>query len=163
MMIQDEELRDLYQTTGLERLQNLQMGLLHLEQWPGDQAVLEELRREIHSLKGDSKVMGLEAIARLTQQIEDIVRALQQGEATFTEAVGDRLYQGLQATGELLHEAATGEVGDVDIDAMLALLSSPLSGQPAPAPARHPISTLTTKSCGKSTAAPAKADCGLSR
>ncbi|NER84686.1 MAG: hypothetical protein F6K42_35250 [Leptolyngbya sp. SIO1D8] len=44
MMIQDEDLRSLYQATGIERLQKLQMGLLQLEQEPSNQVVLEELR-----------------------------------------------------------------------------------------------------------------------
>lgn len=123
-MIQDEELRSLYQTTGVERLQTLQMGLLNLEQNPGDRTVLEVLRREIHSLKGDSRIAGVEVIASLTQQIEDIIKAIQNDDLNFTLEVSDRIYYGLQATGQLLHEAATGESSDVDIEFTSKLLCS---------------------------------------
>ncbi|MGF1536190.1 MAG: Hpt domain-containing protein [Elainellaceae cyanobacterium] len=130
MMIQDEELRSLYQTTGLERLQKLQMGLMHLEQAPKDQTVLEELRREIHSLKGDSRIVGLEDIVNLSQQIEDIVKAIQHNDVAFTLEVSDRLYHGLEAAGQLVHEAATGEQGDVDFDTTFGLLGSVLDVKP---------------------------------
>ncbi|MBE7383481.1 MAG: Hpt domain-containing protein [Leptolyngbya sp. SIO1E4] len=138
-MIQDEELRSLYQTTGTERLQKLQMGLLHLEQEPNNPVVLEELRREIHSLKGDSNSVGLAAIATLAQQIEAIIKAVQRQELAFTLTVSDRLYQGLHAAGQLLHEAVSGEPGDVDLEHMLNLLGVVLeTATPAPIPLMPP-------------------------
>ena len=36
--------------------------MLHLEKRPNDAATLEELLREAHSLKGDSRSVGLETV-----------------------------------------------------------------------------------------------------
>ena len=127
MMILDEELRNLYQATGTERLQKLQMGLLHLEQEPHNRTILAELRRELHSLKGDSKSVGLEAIATLAEQMEAIVKAIQQQQIEFTLAVSDRLYQGLHVTGQLVHAVVAGEGDDGDFQQTVELLGAVLS------------------------------------
>ena len=130
MMIQDEELRSLYHTVGLERMQKLQAGLLDLEQQPTDVTVLETLRREIHSLKGDSNLVGLDQLTALSQQIENILKALQHRAIDFTLAVSDRLYAGIQTAEHLLHEAATGESSGVDFDTVHRDLSQLLIPQP---------------------------------
>ncbi|NET33387.1 MAG: response regulator [Cyanothece sp. SIO1E1] len=149
MIIQDEELRNLYAATGTDRLQKLQTGLLQLEQEPGDQTILEELRREIHSLKGDSRSVGLDTIATLAQQIEDIIKAVQHQDLQFTLELSDHLYQGIHATGQLVHEAVTGEVSDVDFEQMLDLLrvipisvTPSVSAAPAAEPTPAPTATI---------------------
>ena len=127
MMIQDEELRLLYQVTGAERLHKLQTGLLQLEQESNQPLLLEELRRELHSLKGDSRSVGLDAIATLTQQIEDIIKALQRQELEFTLELSDRLYQGLDIISQLMDEAITGEASGVDFEETLDFLGTVLA------------------------------------
>lgn len=127
MMIQDEELRLLYQTTGAERLQKLQAGLLQLEQASHHPSLLEELRRELHSLKGDSRSVGLDAIATLAQQIEDIIKALQRQELEFTLDLSDRLYQGLDTISQLIQEAITDEPHEVDFQPTSHLLGMVLA------------------------------------
>ena len=147
MMIQDEELRSLYQVTGIERLQKLQMGLVQLEQEPNNQGVLEELRREIHGLRGDSDSVGVIAIVTLAQQLESIIKAIQRQELAFTLEVSDRLYQGLDAAGQLLHEAVSGESGDVDLAQLQDLLRSVLetnSPVQPDGPVEHPSVDLPT-------------------
>ena len=127
MIIQDEELRSLYQMTGTERLHKIETGLLNLEQEPNNPAVIDELRREVHSLKGDSRSVGLDVIATLAQQIEDIIKGLQRQDIEFTVEVGDCLYQGLHIAGLLIHEAVTGESDDTDAQQMVDLLGADLS------------------------------------
>ncbi|MEO1351721.1 MAG: Hpt domain-containing protein [Cyanobacteria bacterium J06635_15] len=128
MIIEDETLRSLYQATGIERLQKLQTDLLALEQTPNDPAILNALQRELHSLKGDSKSVGLETIAQLVQQIEAVINAIQLQEVEFTIEVSDHLYQGLHTTEQLVHEAVTGEADGVEVDQMLDLLQALLDG-----------------------------------
>ncbi|HEY9797464.1 MAG TPA: Hpt domain-containing protein, partial [Leptolyngbyaceae cyanobacterium] len=56
-MIQDEELRTLYKEASADHIQKIEAGLLDLEKNPLDQAKLEQLLREMHSLKGDSRML----------------------------------------------------------------------------------------------------------
>ncbi|MEC4804691.1 MAG: Hpt domain-containing protein, partial [Jaaginema sp. PMC 1080.18] len=121
-MIDDEELRQLYKTASAEHLQKLEAGILHLEQNPDDKSPLSELLREAHSLKGDSRMLGVGDVETLTHQIEHLLGAINRDEMAMTAALSDRLYQGLDAIAHLVHEAVTGEVSNVQTFAILAQL-----------------------------------------
>jgi two-component system chemotaxis sensor kinase CheA len=122
MMIEDDEFREVYKTSTTERLQKLESGLIHLEKNPDDRAKLEELLREAHTLKGDSRMLGVNDVETLTHQMEECLVAVKRGEEAFTSALCDRLYQGLDAICKLVHEAVTGEEAGIDVFSVLAQL-----------------------------------------
>ncbi|MGD1950177.1 MAG: Hpt domain-containing protein, partial [Leptolyngbyaceae cyanobacterium] len=124
MIIQDEELRSLYQDTSTQRLDNLQTNLLQLEQDPHNSTILEDLRREFHSLKGDSRVVGLETVAILTKELEEIIKALQEQQFEYTLDISDCFYQGIYAIGQLVQEAVLGEPSDIDYNQTLDFLKA---------------------------------------
>jgi two-component system chemotaxis sensor kinase CheA len=122
MIIEDAELRELYKTTTKERLQKLEAGLIHLEKHPNDQTRLEEFLREAHTLKGDSRMLGVKDVETLTHQLEDCLAAVKRGETSLTGQLCDRLYQGLDAINKLVHEAVTGEAANINTFSILAQL-----------------------------------------
>ncbi|MBD1997053.1 Hpt domain-containing protein [Leptolyngbya sp. FACHB-541] len=122
MKIDDEELRDLYELSSQERLRRLEAGFLHLQEHPEDEAVLEELRRDAHSLKGDSRSVGVETVEAIIQQVEAILKTVQTKRVALTAMVSDRLQQGLHAVNMLVHEAVTGQQSEVDIPHIVELL-----------------------------------------
>ena len=81
MYIEDDELRDIYKTVTPERLQKLEDALMHLEKQPDDQAKLEEFLREAHTLKGDSRMLGVGDVETLTHQLEDCLAAVKGGKS----------------------------------------------------------------------------------
>jgi two-component system, chemotaxis family, sensor kinase CheA len=119
MMIEDYELRSLYQVSGKERLQKLEAGLLYLEKHPDDEVTLTELLREVHGLKGDSRSLGVEPVELLSHQFEEILRNIQRHKAGLTVEVSNSLYQGLVAIEQLVQEAVTGEPSGVKIEQVL--------------------------------------------
>jgi two-component system, chemotaxis family, sensor kinase CheA len=121
-MIEDEELRTLYKEASADHIQKIEAGLLHLEKNPLDQARLEQLLRETHSLKGDSRMLGVKDAETLTHQIEDILGAVKRGERTLTPQVFDRLYQGLDAVRKIAQEAVTGQSAGISVFHVLAQL-----------------------------------------
>ncbi|MFN6463921.1 MAG: response regulator [Nostoc sp. DedVER02] len=129
MMIDDEELRDVFKVASEEHLQNLDDGLLHLENHPDDLTVLEALMREAHSLKGDANMLGVKDVGTLAHQIEHILTQLKQqenpasslGNAT-TDSPYERLAHAIAAIRKLVHEAVTGEPARVDTFSVLAEL-----------------------------------------
>jgi two-component system, chemotaxis family, sensor kinase CheA len=123
MMIDDEELRNLYEFSSQEQLQRLKIGLLHLQQHPDDVAIFGELRQDAHSLKGDSRAVGVETVEPLIQQIEQILKLLQAQRLQFTSDLGDRLDRGIDAIGQLVQEAVTGRASDVHIPQVFDLLA----------------------------------------
>jgi two-component system chemotaxis sensor kinase CheA len=122
MMIEDVELRNIYKTASEEHVQNLEDGLLHLEKHPNDKARLEEVLREAHTLKGDSRMLGVNDVETLTHHLEDILAAVKRGEKTLSPQICDRLYQGVDAIRKLVHEAATGASAGVNVFYVLAQL-----------------------------------------
>lgn len=149
--IEDEEFRDIYRTTSEERLQKLEAGLLHLEKYPDDETTLEELLREAHSLKGDSRSADLESVETLTHAVEDVLLAIKHQQIVLTSEVSDRLYQGLDAIAFLVHEAVTGQHSNVDtpvvLKQLMAVVAAPPLPESIPVPAETPaaIPTIATQ------------------
>lgn len=122
MMIEDQELRALYKAASTEHIQKIEAALLHLEKNPQDQAKLEGLLREAHSLKGDSRMLGVNDAETLAHQMEEILGAVKRGERAFTSQLYDCLYEGLDAIRKIAHEAVTGQPAGVSVFHVLAQL-----------------------------------------
>lgn len=122
MYIEDEELRELYKTSSSEHLSKLESSTLILEKNPDDTAALEEFLREAHTLKGDSRMLGLDDIEMLVHHLEDCVEGIKAGKGEITPELCDRLYGGIDAIDRLAHEAITGETVEVDTFEVLASL-----------------------------------------
>lgn len=122
MIIADEELRNIFRTASEEHLQKLEDGLLHLEKHPDDQAQLEEVLREAHTLKGDSRMLGVDDVELLIHQLEETLGTVKRGESIFSALVCDRLCEGVDAIRQLVHEAVTGEPAGVNVFHVLAQL-----------------------------------------
>ncbi len=114
MFIEDEELRGLFKTASEEHLQQLDAGLLHLEKHPEDQACLENLMREAHSLKGDANMLGVREVGALAHEIEHVLGQVRRQEIAFSPELGDRVSEVLEVMGELVREAVTGERASVN-------------------------------------------------
>ena len=121
-MIEDEELRNLYKVASADHIEKIEAGLLHLEKNPLDGAKLEQLLRETHSLKGDSRMLGVKDAETLTHQMEDILGGVNRGERVLTPPVFECLYQGLDAIRKIATEAVTGQPAGVSVFHVLAQL-----------------------------------------
>ncbi|MUG98215.1 response regulator [Scytonema sp. UIC 10036] len=122
MMIEDEELRSLYKEASAEHIQKIEAALLHLEKNPQDNAKLEGLLREMHSLKGDSRMLGVKDAETLTHEMEEILGTVKRGEQVLTPQLFDCLYQGIDAVRKIAHEAVTGQPSGVSVFHVLAQL-----------------------------------------
>ncbi len=144
-MIEDQELREIYQVSGAEHVQNLETGLLTLEKDPNNIELLQTLLREAHSLKGDSRVIGVKAVEALSHRLEEILGRIKNGQMVWTQALGQRMYQTVGALGKLVHEAVTDEPSNVDPNQLLNLLSEFLPAldpqTPVPTPAPRELQT----------------------
>jgi two-component system chemotaxis sensor kinase CheA len=122
MYIQDEELRNVFKIASEEHIQKLEEDFLFLEKNPKDQAHLEEALREAHTLKGDARMLGISGVETLTHQVEDLLGAAKRGELELSGKMLDRLYLGLDAIRQLVHEAITDEEARISIFEVLAQL-----------------------------------------
>ena len=69
--------------------------LLALEHQPADKKQLEILMRAAHSIKGASRIMGLDLAVKVAHELEDNFVAAQQGKITITAAQTDILLEGV--------------------------------------------------------------------
>ncbi|HIK36988.1 MAG TPA: hybrid sensor histidine kinase/response regulator [Geminocystis sp. M7585_C2015_104] len=123
-MIEDAELREIYQVSGGEHVQNLEAGLLSLEKEPQNQELLATLLREAHSLKGDSRVVGVKSVETLAHQLEELFGGLKNGTLEWSKDLGDAMYTVVGALGKLVHEAVTDEASGVNPDQLSRLLEA---------------------------------------
>ncbi|AFZ43215.1 CheA signal transduction histidine kinase [Halothece sp. PCC 7418] len=130
-MIEDEELRVIYQSTSQEHLQQLEEGILNLEKNPSDLSALSELMREAHSLKGDSRILDLTEIEQLTHKVEDILGAVNRQEIIMTPELSDHLYQTLDAIAQLVETATSDAPSNIDANALLQQLDQLLNDPPS--------------------------------
>ena len=128
-MIEDLELRELFQTECEEHLQTLDDGLLRLDGNPQDSATIEEAFRAAHSLKGTARMLGVTDVETLAHHLEDELGAAKRGRGILTSSAIDRMYAGVDAMRELVVEAVTGVAAGVDVGHVLNQLkgSAPLN------------------------------------
>lgn len=119
-MIEDDELRSLYQVASSEHLANLESGLLFLEKNPQDKRKLEELLRIAHSLKGDSRMLGVKDAETLTHHLEEILSSIHKGRSSFSPSVFEILFTALDGIKSIAKEATTGEPSKVSVFHLVA-------------------------------------------
>ncbi|HEY6249448.1 MAG TPA: Hpt domain-containing protein, partial [Candidatus Angelobacter sp.] len=83
------ELRELFFESATELLQVLNEEGLELEKHPGDVEIIRQVRRTVHTLKGDSAACGYQELSDLAHQLEDLLTPEIAGhsQATLAEAV----------------------------------------------------------------------------
>ncbi len=67
------ELRELFFESATELLQVLNEEGLQLEKRPGDAEIIRQVRRTVHTLKGDSAACGYQELSELAHQLEDLL------------------------------------------------------------------------------------------
>jgi two-component system, chemotaxis family, sensor kinase CheA len=122
MFIDDEELRSLYEAASAEHLASIETGLLQLERQPSDRSPLKALLRDAHSLKGDSRMLGVVDAETVVHQMEEVLISIEQGELEVTPLICDSLYQGLDAVRKIAHEAVTGEPANLKLFQVVAAM-----------------------------------------
>jgi two-component system chemotaxis sensor kinase CheA len=104
-----------------------------VEQPRVDQALLDELFRSFHTLKGISGMVGLSAAEQLAHQMESYLRALRQGEVTLSTDGVEALIAGASMLEQVIsarrNEQALPEIERVVL--RLEAVASNVSSQPA--------------------------------
>ncbi|MFG3817019.1 response regulator [Limnothrix redekei] len=104
-IIDDRDLRELYRLSSGEHLQTLETGLLRFEQNSSDRDDFAELLRAAHTLKGDSRMLGVNHVEKLVHQVEHVLKQLQSQELSLTPLLAETLYNTLDAVKQLVQEA----------------------------------------------------------
>ena len=130
-MIEDTELRQLFKAESTEHLARLDDGLLRLEKNCTDQALLEDVFREAHSMKGAARMLGLFKIETAAHGLESILNTARKGETPLTPDVIERMTIALGDLRKLVQEALTGEPARTKSADSLNELQAPAALTPA--------------------------------
>ena len=115
-----------------EHLQSLNEGLLSLEENSEDVAVVNEIFRNAHTLKGMSATMGYNKIAELTHEMEDVLDLIRKEQLKLNEDIIDTLFKCLDSLEQMINSVGDGESEDVvDVTDLVATLSAISKGEAA--------------------------------
>jgi chemotaxis protein histidine kinase CheA len=119
-----------FQEVTADRLQKIQLGVLDLEKETADQAA-DDVARELHTMKGEARMLGLAAIGQLAHAAEDVLRAEREGK-TATEIATDVMLRACDVLSDLIEDLSSANTGNSASEDMVRALAE-VSGHPVPA------------------------------
>jgi chemotaxis protein histidine kinase CheA len=127
-----------FQEVSADRLQKIQLGILDLEKPTADQAA-DEVARELHTMKGEARMLGLAAIGQLAHAAEDVLRAERDGRAA-TEVATDLLLRACDTISDLLEDTEGAQSGTAASQEMVEALAAASGHSPPAIPGAKPVS-----------------------
>jgi two-component system chemotaxis sensor kinase CheA/two-component system sensor histidine kinase and response regulator WspE len=124
-----------FRETTADRIEKIQTALLDLEKGAGGPDNVQELQRELHTLKGESRIMGFVGISQVVHAAEDLLKAVLLKPSS--ESI-DALLKSCDAILPMIEVSADGgPEAKVQVDRLRGLLGEP-AGEAAPAAAPPP-------------------------
>lgn len=118
-----------------EHLETIEPNLLELEKTPDNLALLNDIFRPMHSLKGASGFLGLNRINQLAHKSENILDELRKGSMVVTSEIMDVILASTDALRQMIDNLeVTNAEGDVEIEHIMAQIDAIMAGDSAPQP-----------------------------
>lgn len=128
--VMDPELFSDFIIEAKEHLETIEPNLLELEKSPDNLALLNEIFRPMHSLKGASGFLGLNKINQLAHKAENILDELRKGEMVITSEIMDVILSATDALSQMINNLeGTSSEGDVEIESIMELIDSIMRGE----------------------------------
>jgi two-component system chemotaxis sensor kinase CheA len=156
------ELVGIYREDAREHLALLDAALLRLEREGHDPEVAASLLGPLHTLKGNSGMIGFTGVKDYVHRLEEVFGRARDGALVLDASALDRLLQGATALRQAVESscAAGREVSDLAAEkaALVALVESASAApeRPEPAAAPAPVATRAGAAAGHATLAPAR-------
>lgn len=103
----DEELLEIFVEEGRELLEALEQGYSDWQQSPNDEAVIDGIKRTLHTLKGSSRLAGVNPIGDLSHALESVYEWLLRSEVKADQRVQDLVRQAFDFLATQVEDAAT--------------------------------------------------------
>jgi two-component system chemotaxis sensor kinase CheA len=130
------ELVGIYLEDAREHLAVLDDTLLRLERDGPDPEVAASLLGPLHTLKGNSGMIGLIGVKDYVHRLEDALTRVRDGSLPLSPQSLQLLFEGASALREAIESVARPEGGPRGLETETAALDALLAGAPATAPAR---------------------------
>ncbi len=140
----EDEFRPLFIEEAKGHLERIASGLLALESAPDDQAAIDGIFREAHTMKGAAGMVGMMRVSRLAHRLEDLLVELRAGTRRSSPELTDAMLLVLDGMGRLIASPSSGDQDASDEAALERLL--PTSPTPvAMVPPAGPSLTTTAR------------------
>ncbi|MBB4823910.1 two-component system chemotaxis sensor kinase CheA [Sporosarcina luteola] len=113
-----------------EHLQSCNEHLLELENNPQDLAIVNEVFRSAHTLKGMSATMGYEDIADLTHKMENVLDAIRNSKIEVSTEILDVVFKAVDYLEEMVLDIEAGGTGKKDVSELVSTLNRIEAGEP---------------------------------
>ncbi|ARF18470.1 chemotaxis protein CheA [Sporosarcina ureae] len=121
---------DMFIEESKEHLQACSEQLLALENNPDDLAIVNEVFRAAHTLKGMSATMGYEDIANLTHKMENVLDAIRNSKIRVTTEILDVVFEAVDDLELMVQDIESGGDGKKDVSKLVDTLNRIEAGQP---------------------------------
>lgn len=111
---------DMFIDESKEHLQAVNDNLLKLENEPGNVAIVNEIFRSAHTLKGMAATMGYEDLASLTHIMENVLDGIRNHKITVTTDILDVVFESVDDLEAMVMSIASGGDGKRDVTKTVA-------------------------------------------
>jgi two-component system chemotaxis sensor kinase CheA len=119
---------DMFIEESKENLQAINKNLLKLEADPLNIAIVNEIFRSAHTLKGMAATMGFEDMASLTHEMENVLDQVRNGKMAVQAVIMDVLFRSVDLLEGIVYSIADGGNGREDVTGAVGELQRVLSG-----------------------------------
>ena len=133
-----------------EHLQSCSEHLLELEKNPEDLAIVSEIFRSAHTLKGMSATMGYEDLADLTHKMENVLDAIRNEKIKVTAEILDVVFESVDHLEAMVYDIAEGGEGKRDVQSTVEMLKRIEAGDANFKQTESLVATTTTDSIASS-------------
>ena len=102
-----------------EHLEEMESNLLHLDSASDKREILDDIFRSIHTIKGSAEYLGIERIAKLTHNLENLLYQLRQNELPVNREIIDLLMSGWDRITLLTNNLEQSRVEQEEINDLL--------------------------------------------
>ncbi|NUP10519.1 MAG: response regulator [Polyangiaceae bacterium] len=154
----DDDMVELFFDEASERIEGISGKLIELERRSGDEELLRDLFRDLHTVKGSSAMVGLLPVNHLAHAAEDLVGQLREGTRAADAPVVNALLATLDALRSMLEAARARQPIHLDPRPLIRALRDPGAAAPAavaPRPVAPSVEAEETGAVAKPTGAAA--------
>ncbi|MCE1188742.1 MAG: chemotaxis protein CheA [Ignavibacteria bacterium] len=102
-----------FREEALELLAELESGLLELEKFPEDKALIATIFRALHTIKGSSGMFGYDDISMFTHDIETIFDLVRSGKLTVSKQIIDLTFKSLDYIKAMLDDSSSKKFSEL--------------------------------------------------
>lgn len=132
MSFENNEMDDIindFLTEASESLEQLDQKFMDLEKQPNDTALLNDIFRSIHTIKGAAGFLGFQQMVDVTHCTEDVLNKLRKGEMKVTPGIMDTILKSVDLIKLLLNNIKERNGREEDLKPVIALLTDIMEGR----------------------------------